>query len=420
MRQLVFSPLAAIGSTHFLYDPATDKWTLDEDAVNRLFCDVANAGATGIRIIPYNPWNAHPYGLKSQFQPYALNADCTAFNLGAFNGWYFPIVRKYIEIAKKYGMTTWFALLDNCQFTGDYDKWCPWSNNTQGIGTFYESKAWPFVKAWFEKCLAEFAGLGVCWAWGNETNDPRMVDLVKTAILPVIRAKGLDLKNMAYGATMKEVDYKPMPAGWVPTPEQPRWDYYPGMAGTLDWLKKLVGDEMGDAAKFSIWKEVHSIGGKGYPNIPNRLHQALYWWARTQNNGIRIWLSNDGVFDGDSVCDVEQDGAVTKRRPSAERMAEIVKLTLRYSNDFTYEHLPKTRDLACITATLRAMYKAMTGAAPVAKYTYTPPVEPPDPPEPPEPPQPPVPPVPQPWLKDNWGWVAAAVVIGATLLVFFL
>ena len=381
MRQLIFSPLASIGSQNFIYDHIADRWSLDEDAVNRLFCAVANAGATGIRVIPYNPWNAHPYGLKSQFQPYALNADCTAFNLGAFNGWYFPIVRKYIEIAKKYGMTAWFALGDNCQFAGDYKKWSPWSSNTQGIGTFYESKAWPFVKAWFEKCLAEFAGLGVCWAWGNETNDPRMVDLVKTAILPVIRAKGLDLKNMAYGATMKEVDYKPMPEGWVPTPQQPRWDYYPGMAGTLDWLKKLVGDTLGDDAKFAIWKEVHSIGGKGYPKIPNRLHQALYWWARPKNNGIRIWLSNDGVFDGNSTCDIEG----VKRRPSAERMAEIVKSTLVYANDFTYEHLPKTRDLACITATLRAMYKAVYGKDPVEKYHYDPPV----PPEPPEPPTPP-------------------------------
>jgi hypothetical protein len=75
-------------------------------------------------------------------------------------------------------------------------------------------------------------------------------------------------------------------------------------------------------------------------------------------------------------------------------MAEIVKSTLVYGNDFTYEHLPKTRDLACITATLRAMYKAMTGADPVVKYHYTPPVEPPEPPQPPEPPVPPTPPEP--------------------------
>jgi hypothetical protein len=52
-----------------------------------------------------------------------------------------------------------------------------------------------------------------------------------------------------------------------------------------------------------------------------------------------------------------------------------------------YEHLPKTRDIECITATLRAMYKAMTGEWPEEKYHY-------DPPEPPIPPDPPIPPEP--------------------------
>ena len=152
------------------------------------------------------------------------------------------------------------------------------------------------------------------------------------------------------------------------------------MAGTLDWLKKLVGDTLGDKAKFAIWKEVHSIGGKGYPNIPNRLHQAMFWWARPRNNGIRIWLSNDGVFDGDSECDTEVYQGKFRRRPSAERMAEIVKATMDYGNNFTYEHLPKTRDTACIVKTLKAMYRAChNGLDPMEKYHY----EPPEPPEPP-------------------------------------
>jgi hypothetical protein len=241
-----------------------------------------------------------------------------------------------------------------------------------------------------------------------------MVDLVKTAILPVIRAKGLDLKNMAYGATMKEVDYKPMPEGWVPTPEQPRWDYYPGMAGTLDWLKKLVGDTLGDDAMFAIWKEVHSIGGKGYPNIPNRLHQALYWWAREADNGIRIWLSDDGVFDGDSACDFDIYNGKLRRRPSAARWAEVVKMTLKYGNDFTYEHLPKTEDLACITATVKAIYKAVYGKDPVEKYHYEPPV-PPEPPAPEPEPDPPSPPVSKFPL-----WIIAAVIALAALVLIFL
>ncbi len=45
----------------------------------------------------------------------------------------------------------------------------------------------------------------------------------------------------------------------------------------------------------------------------------------------------------------------------------------------------------------------------------------PPPPPPPEPPIPPLPdpaPVPpHPWLKDNWGWIAAAVLVAIVLAV---
>ena len=90
-------------------------------------------------------------------------------------------------------------------------------------------------------------------------------------------------------------------------------------------------------------------------------------------------------------------------------------MTLKYGNDFTYEHLPKTEDLACITATLKAMYKAMTGKDPVEKYHYTPPVEPPEPPPPPPPPEPPAPEKKFPWFIVA---AVAAVAILAALIFF--
>ena len=379
MRQLIFSPLAILQNpAYFIYDKPSDSWRLDEIKTNRLYCDSGNCGSTGTRIIPWAPWAEHPYGLSSQFQPYAMNADRTKFDPDHFNGWYFPLVRKFIGIAKSYGQPTWFALGDNCQFAGDFGRWSPWTNNVQGISTFYDPRAYPYFKAWFEKCLDEFKGLDVRYPWFNEGNKPGAIPLAKAAILPVMKARALDPKKMCYGATMEPVDYKPKPAGWVPTPAQPKWEYYPGNAGTLDALKKMVGDDpsFGDKVKLAIWKEVHSIGGKGYPAIPNRLHQALTWWAREVDNGIRIWLSPDGVWDGDSFCDVEM--STGRRRPSAERMAEIVKATMIYKNDFTYEHLPKTESWPCIAATLRAMYKEMAGAEPTVKYHYDPPVVPPE------------------------------------------
>lgn len=354
MRQIVYGLLCLLGDPRFLtYDGTTGKWTLNEKALDDHFAKIRVAGATGIRLLPWEPWEAHPYGIKSQFQPYVVLGS--KFDLAHFNTWYFPIARKAIEIAKKRGMTTWWCLGDNCQFSGGYAKWSPWVANIQGIGSFYEVKAFPLFKMWFEQCIRQFAGLDVRYPWFNEGNKPQAVALVKTAIFPVIKKYDLDPKKMTYGATMETVKYYPQPAGWVPTPEQPKWECYPGDAGMLDTLKKLVGDTFGDKYKFGIWKEVHGIGGKGYPKIPNRLHQALTWWARKANNGIRIWLSDDGVFDGDSLCDTEIYQGKLRRRPSATRWAEIAKVTKLYGNDFTIEVLPKTKDINCIVAKIKAI-----------------------------------------------------------------
>ncbi len=412
MRELTFSPLAILQNPlYFQYDHEKDSWSLNEVATNRLACAVANCGVVEIRVLSHAPWAEHPYGLSSVFQPFLMNADRTKFDPSGYNSFYFPVLRRFMEIFLSYKIKTNLCLVDNCGLAGNYDRFNPWENNVQGIRSFYERAAWPLVKRFFEKCVDEFGivspglvakvkaafsktNLDLRVSFGNECQKIQMVDLVREAMLPVVVARKLDFKKLSYGAIMEEVEYKPLPPGWTPTKEQPKWDYYPGMAGTVDWLKKLVADTIGEDAKFKIWKECHGIGGKGYPRIPNRLHQVIYWWLRKDRASakIRVRLSNDGVFDGNSLCDVEVDGKVTKRRPSAERMAEIIALCKPYANDISFEHLPKTKDLECIQATLRAMYMAMTGATPVEKWHYEEPAPVPEPqPEPipgplPEPP----------------------------------
>jgi hypothetical protein len=364
MRTILYSPLCMLGDPEVVqYDKATGAWTLNEARVVAEFRAVANAGAQGMRIMPWAPrawYGATPFDLNLQFQPYALTADKKKYDLAKFNAFYFPIVKRVIVLARKFGMRVWFCWMDNCQFAGGYKKWSPWVTNVQGITSCYDPKAVPFIKTWIQKCYDEFAGLDVRWAWGNEMDNAGMRAIAKNAIFPMIKKLALDPKKMTYGATMKQQKYYPPPK---PTPID--WEKYrPVTAGTLDDLKRIAGDEFGDVVKLGIWKEIHSIGGKGYPAIPNRLDQALYWWARRINNGIRIWLSDDGVKDGDSKCDVDFDGA----RPSAERWAEMVKITMAFKNDFTYEHLPQSANLACQVKTLKAIYKAIYGTNPVAKY----------------------------------------------------
>jgi hypothetical protein len=391
MRQIVYGSICLLGDPRFIsYDKPTDTWSLNEGALREHLCAVANVLSLadgdslakkyekGVRLLPWSPWGEHPHGLSSQFQPYMMNADRTKFDLEHFNTWYFPIVKRVIAILNEYGFRVWWCLFDNCQFTGGFEKWSPWSTNTQGITSVYDPKAFQdpdeehpvrvnLFKAWWKECIAKFKGLKVGWAWSNEGNKVGMLALAKGGIFPILKSStSFDPKFMTYGATMEPVEYHPE----IPVEQG---GPYPGNAGMLDILKGVVGTLFGDKTKLAIWKEVHSIGGKGYPAIPNRLHQATVWWLRESSNGIRVWLSNDGVFDGDSECDTEIYEGKLRRRPSAKRMVEIIMATKGYGNDITWEHLPKTEDMICILNTLRAMFKALFGKEPTAKYHYEPP-----------------------------------------------
>jgi hypothetical protein len=347
MRKIIYGLLCLLGDPRFLtYDGATGKWNLQEKALDSHLAKIHAAGAIGIRILPWEPWEMHPYGIKSQFQPYA--ALGSKYDLSKKNTYYKPIVRRAVEIAKKNGMKTWWCMFDNCQFGGTYKRWSPWVNNVQGITTVYEKKAWPYLRAFWEDCIALFAGLDVRYCWANEGNKPGMVDIVQNVIFPMIKKLTLDPKKMTYGATMEPAEYVN--------------GVYLDTNDVQSKLKGMTEDAFDKATKLAIWREVHGIGGKGYPARPNQLDQAIVSWARKRNNGIRIWLSDDGVWDGDSLCDTEFYLGKLRRRPSATRWAEIVKATKGYGNDFTYEHLPKGTNDVCQVATIKAIHKAIYGS----------------------------------------------------------
>jgi hypothetical protein len=161
----------------------------------------------------------------------------------------------------------------------------------------------------------------------------------------MIKKLTLDPKKMTYGATMEPAEYVN--------------GVYLDTNDVQSKLKAITEDAFDKATKLSIWREVHGVGGKGYPAVPNQLDQAISWWGRKRNNGIRIWLSDDGVWDGDSKCDTTTYNGKIQTRPSAARWAEIMKITKLYGNDFTIEILPKTTDINCITAKIKAISTAL-------------------------------------------------------------
>jgi len=361
-------------------------WILDEVAWNIACCRAANNGAVWQRLLPYTVWSPHPDGMESQFQPYFLSGGKP--DLVIFNEYYFPIVRRVMEIAKSYGIRTAFCLADNCQFLGPWKQWSPWVNNVQGIGSIYWPQAQALFRKFIDKCIIEFTPFNPYWSWGNEMNNPGFVDVANESIFFYLSNGKMAAPNCFYGATMKSAPYVN--------------GQYTGTAGVLDILKKDVGEEFCDALKLSIWREVHGIG-EHEPTAPppHNLNQALAWWG---NHPIKIVISNDGCWKGDSVCDVEVDDGKTKRGPSAARWARIIKECRKYTNSFLFEYMPQTLDMDCQVATLRAMHIALYDAPPVEQYHYDPPLPPPPPPEPPLPPPPPPPSHKSFWQKI-WDWI---------------
>lgn len=359
------------------------KWVLDEIAWNYICCDFANCGVTGFRLFPWGVWGPRPYGIKSQFSPFALDGD--KFNLLEFNDYYFPIVKKVMEIAGHYNIRTWFVLLDNCQFHQQaYRRWSPFVTNVNGVVTAFEIKAHAFLAKFIDRCFMEFAPLMPAYCWGNECTKREFLDMVKDIYIERIKDGKFSPAYCTYGATMENCNE------WGYNADKDIMTYLCGGQSVQDLVKGAIAKAYGDDTTFWFWKEVHGIGGV-VPTIPppHALHQALHWWARYNVVHTRIWLSDDGV----------------QPRPNKNRWVQVVNQCLPFANDFTFEPMPEgTYEDALDVAA--GIYEAIYEKKPAQKYKYAPPVEPPVVIPPVEPPPPPVkPPVRKPWYKRLWHWL---------------
>lgn len=357
------------------------KWTLDEARLTTEFRTVSNAGANFIRIMPWGVWGIYKYGKKSQFQPYVLSGN--AWDLSAFNSYYFPTMRRIFEIANGYGMSVLFALFDNCQFHGDYRKWSPWVSNVQGIDTLYGADADKYTRAGILRCLDAFAGLDMIWSFGNEMENPDFPAFAQRVIFPIIKSRKLDFNKLAYGATTK----------------------IGAEDSVQDTVRLAVRDTFGLVAEKNIVMEDH-----GFP-----FTDSLLVWG---NKSWRKLYSDDGCYIGKSKCDTYSGKGA---RPSAtEWGTKALAILKAYPTAvsgrerlISFEHLPaggRGDNLECQAETIKAIsgaYRAKFGAYPAnyGKHPDTPPT-----------PKPPVPPGPTPeptpdckcsyWLPNIWKWIA--------------
>ncbi len=197
----------------------------------------------------------------------------------------------------------------------------------------------------------------------------------------------------------------------------------PGSPGPLEWQKYEAEAAWDEPAALSIYRQVHGVKDKDSKNLTD----TVGFWA-AQGNPICVLWSVDGVWDGLNPCDFTIYNGMTQTRPSVEQLKSAMKYWLDIAWRFTlpsgqvkygFEHIPKAvnNDL-CTALSFEAIsecYADKFDAMPDNHGGYPDDWVEPEPPEPPIPPETPVPL--HPWLKDNWGWVAVAVIVAALMLV---
>jgi hypothetical protein len=368
---LIYGLICALGGPRYFSFNGT-TWTFNSAEYRKHMKAVSEAGANAVRHLPYGGvwWTAdRGYGKKGQLSPFTFVSEASGWNLSSWNETFFDLMRDVIEIENSLGMTTFYALSDNCEYAGAYKQYSPWVSNTHGIHSIYEAAAYPHFQAFIQKCQSEFAGLDVMWPLGNEMHNPAFRNLVSGtthdhtggAVFPLIESSALDPNKLTYGADMFPDMAFLGPGNYEEHPPT-----------VQDLVKSDVGAEFGDPAKLNIYKEIHGCGKNDilssaaeFPYSPygHRVGQACAWWKTSL---IRKIFSDDGTKlkageRGASLVDKESDGA----KPSAQFWHDMALYILSQcakggprQPPVSFEHMPQVDTDAVQVPTWTAISKA--------------------------------------------------------------
>ena len=154
---------------------------LDEAKAYNYLRKAANKGANSIRCLPISL-----FGVPSKeavFQPFIFDTNEQKWNVTNYNDYYFPILKRYIEIAKSLNLKVIMELYDNCGLSANVRGLNPWCVNIQGLYDFYG--AGNIGKQYVAKMVDEL-GDSVLWALGNELTE----NLVADQAMEVLKEKG--------------------------------------------------------------------------------------------------------------------------------------------------------------------------------------------------------------------------------------
>jgi len=349
----------------------------------------ANAGANGIRILAYAPWEVKPHEL---YCPYAYDVVQGAWNLDVWHNSYFETLRWMVTIAQTYNLKVWFSLFDNCQF--HHGTVAPWSLNVQDRDGYYADvqRSLKFVDK-VHGILGNDVGYEIVNE-GEPKGDMKKAVNWYVAIYERLMALKVPEQNICWGASphAKYADGK-----WED--DRPR----NLLTQVLSALKHLPG-------KLQCYRSMHNVG------VPTAEHPAsfagawaLAWWGGGHTG--KAFLSDDGVGNGASPLD-EYKGMC---RPSGDQWYRVAKLLI--ANDggkqgkWWIEHCPKNYAAEAWLPAIRGIVKAYAEkyGYPENWSKYPKPVEPP--PVEPGPVTPPPAPS-EPGSGVTWqGWLGLAVIL---------
>jgi len=362
----------------------------------------ANAGANGIRILPYAPWEVRPQEL---YCPYAYDVVQGAWNLDVWHNSYFATLRRMVSIAQTYNLKVWFSLFDNCQF--HHGVIAPWGHNVQARESYFEDipRSLKFIEKVFA-CVGNEINYEICNE-GTAKGDMKKAVAWYVAMYKKLMALGVPEDHICWGATVAATYQDGV---WEDDRQRNL------QTQVLSALKHLPG-------KLQCFRAMHNVG------VPTQTHVASYagewaisWWGGKHTG--KGWLSDDGVKNGANSAD--SDG--TYQRPSPAQWYICAKRILEQDGGkimkWAVEHCPKNYSPEIMVPTLAAIVQAyhdVYGVWPenYGKFPKPVPVEPPAPPTP-EPPKPIKPPFDlKGWLLNRkWHIVGITIIIILAILIW--
>lgn len=314
------------------------KFILDEARLGAEDDAISYAGGNAKRIMAYGVWGKHPYGRRSQFQPFIYDLKTKRWELGPrgvpqYNDYYFPIMRKIVAGNQRSNKTTIFSVFDGCELHAGARGWSPWAVNNQGISSFYEPKADEYSGGFFQDCITELKDYDVIWDF-NEPENQAFPGMFERVILPIVKANKIPLKRLTYGATTK----------------------IGAKASIQDQVRTIVRDGFGRAAERTIIRPDH-----GFPHADSLKAIEPY---------CTDLYSVDGTYlppgPNASACDV-RPGKGARPSPAALRRVALAILKVHPvaaggRAPLVYlEYLPagfSTGNLTCWMAAIRALSAA--------------------------------------------------------------